>query len=247
MLFSGLGLRGVGLCFLLGASGWVASALPAAAVPVSVYADGSSDFGFDPDDVAAAIGAGAHAPTAIGPLDDGSPWLRITTPTGISGSKGKSKAKPSKGSSTWTLHIDAAAPEQELANVALVILGHDPNDPVRGYRTENVGLTVDTSLPWMFVTPGVTTLSSSEPAASGPVYVAYLLGDLKPGQSYQIPVDYLLGQKLKKGKKLGGKGKAYLFPRYTYAVVSLSLPEPGTLALLALAALAVGVGTRRAR
>jgi hypothetical protein len=242
MLFSSLPSRAIALGLLLG----VASANPASAIPVSVYADGSTDYGFDPDDVAAAIAAGADDPTGVGVLDDGVPWLTITTPNGISGVKGKDKLNPSKGSSVWTLHIGDNAPANQLQDFALVILGHDPNDPISKYKTENVGLQIDTALPWLFVTPS-GAVSTTGTSGSDPVYVAFLLGDLEAGEDYQMPIEYLLGQKLKKGKNAAGE-KVFMFPRYSYAVVSVSgVPEPGTLGLVALGAVAIAFVKRRSR
>ena len=91
---------------------------------------------------------------------------------------------------------------------------------------------------------GPLTAGSS---GSDPVYVAFLLGDLEAGEDYQMPIEYLLGQKLKKGKNAAGE-KVFMFPRYAYAVVSVSsVPEPSTLALLALGAATVGLAARRAR
>jgi hypothetical protein len=229
---------------VLGLLACLTSALPAAAIPVDVYADGTTDFGFDPNDVAAAIGAGANDPEDVDGLNGGIPWLTITTPDSINASKGKSRENPSTGSSTWTLHIAANAPAAALEDFALVILGHDPNDPISKYKSENVGLTIDTNLPWQFVTPD--GVSATGTGGSGPVYVAYLLGDLEAGQSYEIPIEYLLAQKLKKGKNAAGE-KVFMFPRYSYAVVSGVVPEPSTLALLALGALAAGAAARRAR
>lgn len=217
-------------------AGWAAGALPAAALPVDVYADGSTDFGFDAADVGAAIALGADEPTGVGPLDDGLPWLTITTPEGILGVKGKNESNPTRGTSTWTLHIAEGAPEEALEDFALVILGHDPNDPIQKYKSENVGLTVDTELPWLFVTPE---------GATSPIYVAYLLGDLVAGEDYEIPIEYALAQKPKKTKNELGE-KVFTFPRYAYAIVSIPVPEPSTLVLLALGAASLAAA-RRAR
>jgi hypothetical protein len=242
MLFSSFASRALALGLLIG----LASAAPASAIPVSVYADGSTDFGFDPNDVAAAIAAGADEPTPVGTMDDGVPWLTITTPDRISGLRGKDRLNPSRGSSIWTLHIGANAPQDQLQNFALVILGHDPNDPVGKYKSENVGLEIDTALPWLFVTSG-GSISTTGTAGSDPVYVAFLLGDLEAGENYHMPIEYRLGQKLKKGKNAAGE-KVFMFPRYSYAIVSVSgVPEPSTLALLLLGAGTVAFAARRAR
>jgi hypothetical protein len=69
-------------------------------------------------------------------------------------------------------------------------------------------------------------------------YLAYHLGDLEAGQHYEIPIEYRVGQKLKKRKGV------YLFPRYSVAY--LSLPEPSTL-VLGLVGAAFALGARRKR
>jgi hypothetical protein len=226
-------LRALALGILI-ASLWSAS--PSAALPVTVYADGTEQFGFDPADVAAAISAGASQPTEVNGLTDGVPYITITTPDGITGTKGKDKTNPSTGSSIWTIHVSAQTPEALLQDFALVILGHDPNDPIEKYETGNVGLEIDTEVPWLFVTP----------EGEDPIYVAYLLGDLVAGNSYEVPIEYRVAQKLKKVGKDENGDKLYMFPRYAYAIASIPevVPEPSLLALLALAAAAGFAGRR---
>jgi hypothetical protein len=237
-------VRAGALTLLVGLMG----ALPAAAIPV--YADGTTGGeGFDPADVAAAIAAGADAPTVVTGIagDPSSVIESITTPLGITGSKGKNKANPSRGTSTWTITIADDAPEEALDNLALVILGHSASDPLK-YKHQNVGLDVETDLPWLFVTPGGVSVAGTggAPGPDGPIYVAFLLGDVEAGGTYHMPIEYLLGQKLKKAKNEAGD-KVLMFPLYAYSVVSVPAPEPSTLALLAFGALAVGFAARRAR
>jgi hypothetical protein len=209
---------------------------PAAALPVSVYADGTTESGFDPADVAAAIAAGAGEPTVVGEFVNSS-FFDITTPHGITGVKGKNKLNPSKGFSTWTLHVAPQTPEALLESFALVILGHDLNDPIGKYKTGNVGLVIDTQEPLQFV----------RPAGDNSVYVAFLLGDLEPGESYSVPIEYLLGQKLKKAKNEFGE-KVLMFPRYSYALVQVDIvPEPSVLGMMLVGAGALALARRRAR
>lgn len=237
MLLSRSPVRAVALGVLVA---WGASASPAAALPVTIYADGATSYGFDPADISAAIAAGASEPTEVDGLSGGIPYITITTPDGISGVKGKNKASPSLGTSVWTIHIAPQTPAELLEDFALVILGHDPNDPIGKYQTGNVGLEIDTELPWLFVTP----------EGEDPIYVAYRLGDLEAGGSYDVPIEYRVGQKLVKVKGKGPSGeKLYRFPRYAYAIVSIPsvVPEPSVLALLLLGVVSARMAARRAR
>ena len=199
-------------------------AAAADATPVTLYANATPSTGWDPADVATTLAAGAHAPTPVIGLGDGFGYFHITTPNGIPGVKGKSKKQPARGTSTWTLWVAPETPAELLQNFCVVILGHDPNDP-RKYKSKNAGLQIDTDLPWRLVTPG-----------GGVTYLAYQLGDLEAGQSYGIPIEYRVGQKLKK------RHGVYLFPRYTVAY--LSLPEPSAL-VLGLVGVAFALGARR--
>jgi hypothetical protein len=202
-------------------------AAPAAALPITLYADARPGSGFDPADVAAALAAGAEAPVLVAGLSDGAGYFEITTLDGSPAAKGKSKRRPARVAGTWTLHVAPETPVDLLQDFCVVILGHDPHDP-RRYKTRNVGLEIGTELSWRLVTP--------EPG--GPIYLAYALGDLEPGRSYEIAVEYRVGQKLKK------KRGVYHLPRF--AVAYLSVPEPSAL-LLALAGGALALGTRRRR
>ncbi len=223
--------RALVLSFLLLAS-------PASAIPVTVYADGNADSGFDPNDVAAAISMGAAEPIEVSGLIGGEGLFSITTPEGIPGRHGRSKERPSRGRSTWTLEISSDFPADMLSlleNLSVVILGHDPNDPL-GYKTENVGLEIDTELPWQFVSP----------EGAREIYIAVRLDSLcsgeqlEPGGSCPIPIEYRVGQRLKQ------VNDEYVFPRYAVAYLSPSVPEPSVLALL-LGAAAVGFAVGRPR
>lgn len=215
MLSFRLSARTAALGLILGLA---ASAGPASALSVTVYADGTTDFGFDPADVDAAITGGVAAPTPVTGVDDGDGFFHITTPNGIPGVKGKNKDNPSQGSSVWTLHVDAATPADRLDNFFLIILGHDPGDPIKKYETGNVGLALNlpqaNPIPWIFVEPG----------SGGPTYVAYSLGDLQAGGTYDLPIEYRVGQKLKK------KNGDFTFPRYAVAYMS-AVPEPSAVML----------------
>jgi hypothetical protein len=204
----------------------------ASALPVTLYADRKAVSGFDPGDVAAAIQQGAEAPAAVNGMIGGEEFFFVTTPDGIPGVHGKNRKKPTVGWSTWTLHVAPETPAELLDDFFLVILGHDRHDPLK-YKTRKVGLSISTELPWLLV---------ENEAVPGMVHVAFSLGDLEAGGSYEIPIEYRFAGKLKKRKG------EYIFPRYAIAFVSaplvVSVPEPGTLALLG-AALAVGCAARK--
>ena len=202
-------------------------AASAAALPITLYVDATASTGFEPADVARAVAAGAGAPAVVVGLGDGDGYFHLTTPNGISRAKGKSKKKPLRSTSTWTLHVAPETPTDLLQEFCVVILGHSPNDPFE-YKTENVGLAIESDLPWRLVTPW----------EGGPTYLAYPLGDLAAGRSYEIPIEY----KYRLGQKLEKKKGVYYFP--LFSVAYLSLPEPSTW-VLGLAGVAFAVRARR--
>ena len=215
---------------LLGLAGLLLGASAASAYPVTLYADRHAISGFDPLDVAAALELGAAQPIVVRGLIGGQAYFAVTTPNGIPGVKGKSRAKPARGTSTWTLRVAPETPPELLDDFSLVILGHDRRDPMK-YKTKKVGLEVSTTLPWRLV---------ENEAAPGVVHLAYSLGDLEAGGVYEIPIEYRFAGKLKK------RHGELVFPRYEIAFLSapLGVPEPGTLALLGVA-LALGRLARR--
>ena len=213
-------------------SALILAAAPASATPVTLYANGATTFGFDPDDVDAAIAAGEAPPMVVTGLSGGS-GLSVTTPNGIPGSLGTSKADPSTGTSTWTVNNVSLA--ESFEDLVLVILGHDPSDPLGGfYDTENVGLEIDTSDPrWFLIQPdGFPDVT----------YLAYRLQDpsLAPGESTTVQIEYRVGQ------ALFPMGDEFIFPRYAIAFTSVPVPEPSLLALW-IAAGVVGLAARRLR
>lgn len=223
-------MRSLKLLAPLVLSALVLAAAPASATPVTLYADGTTTFGFDPVDVAAAIEAGEAAPTVVAGVFGGSGQLSVTTPDGIPGSLGTSKANPSTGTSTWTV----SALSGSFEDLVLVILGHDPNDPLGGfYDTENVGLEIDTSDPRWFLV---------QPQGFSVTYLAYRLADseLLENESTLVPIEYRVGQ------GLFLMGDEFIFPRYAIAYVSVPVPEPSVLALL-IAAGVMGSVSRRLR
>jgi hypothetical protein len=123
-------------------------------------------------------------------------------------------------------------PAELLGEVFLVILGHDRNAPK--YKSKKVGLEISTSLPWLLLE------NESRP---GLFHVAYALGTLEPGGTYEIPIEYRVAGKLKKKR-----GK-YWLPRFSVAFwtrPAAVVPEPGPLALLAAAAATRWLVGRRA-
>ena len=219
-------VRAAALGLLLG---FAISSTPAAATAVRVYADGSEDYGFDPDDVAAAVTAGANGPIEV-PVLGAIGVFTVTTGDSVAdGFIGTDKTNPSTGTGTWTIHM-----EQDREDFALIILGHDPNDPIAAYETGNLGIEFDTEGPYAFVSPTDIDI----------LYLALFLGDVEGGTSYSVQIGYLLAQSLELVDD-GNGGVEYVFPRYVYAYALIpSLPEPSTLALLLVGVGAVAIAGR---
>jgi hypothetical protein len=190
------------------------------ATPVTLYAADDQEFGFDADDVADAVDAGFGEPISVTGFFDGGGYFAVVTPEEIPGTQGIDKLIPSTGTSTWTLQIADDTPAHLLQDFFLVILGHDPDDPLGFfYETENVGLEVETGSPW-------TLFRDAD--SPDQVYLAYFLGDLDPLMDYQIPIEYRVGE------PLFGSGDSFIFPRYAISFL-VPVPEPSTLMLLAAA------------
>ena len=194
------------------------------ATSVTLHANAFPRSGFSRADVAAAIAAGAAQPTQVSGMIDGRGYFTVTTPyAGWGGHGGRNGKKSSSGSTTWTLRVAQETPAELLGEVFLVILGRDRSDPMN-YKREKIGLEIDTSLPWLLL---------ENETRPGMFHIAYALGAVEPGGTYQIPIEYRVAGKLKKKR-----GK-YWLPQFSVAFLARPaavLPEPAPLALLAAAA-----------
>lgn len=165
---------------------------------------------------------GPSLPTALSgmPVLDEA-WVSLSAPPGVARVP-RWRGKPVRVTSTWTLRIAPETPAELLGEVFLVILGPDGNDPMKP-KNKQAWLEVSPSLPWLLL---------ENETRPGTFHVAYALGALEPGGTYQIPVEYRM-------TRLEKKRGLYWFPRYQIAFAArpaAPLPEPGLLALLAAAA-----------
>jgi hypothetical protein len=193
------------------------------------------DYGFGASSVSVAEAGG------VGWLADasffaGSPTtLTITTPPSIAGTS-RSHATfddPSAGSSTWTVQ----AHDRAYQDLWIVIQGHDPTDPHASYYSDNtrIGLVIDPSdSRWRLVHPA---------GANATTYLAFHVGDLALGASFDLPIAYAVAQRL---KVVSQNPTLCVFPQYRVNFLELAVPEPMLLSLLAFAGLGLLLRGRRA-
>jgi hypothetical protein len=219
---------GVGLAALV--------ALPAAAAPLRVWLN-TDGVGFDAASISAATSGG------IGSLPDsqffanpssGPARITLTTPSPIPGISRKkaTRTSPSTGQSTWTV----SAVDRDYQDIWIVIQGHSPSDPRAKYykKHQNIGLVVDPSDPrWKVVHP------TGNPGVS---YLAYFVGDLVQGDSFDVPISYVVAKALKRIRK---DPNLCVFPQYRVNFLELAVPEPVVLSLLAFGGTLLALRKRR--
>ncbi|HEU4428465.1 MAG TPA: PEP-CTERM sorting domain-containing protein [Myxococcota bacterium] len=217
------------------------AALPAAAAPIKLWLEPNGGFGFD------AATTGAASAAGVGSLPDslffsnpasGPARITITTPSPIQGNsvQNASFANPSTGSSTWTV----AAQDRAYQDLWIVIQGHDPNDPNASYYDENdrIGLRIDSADPnWRLVGP-------ADPSFPDVTYLAYFVGDLAQGASFDVPISYVVAKALRMVPNT--TPQLHEFPQYRVNFVELAVvPEPAALSLLALGGALLATRKRR--
>jgi hypothetical protein len=210
-----------------GCAAAVALAAPALAAPLTLWLEPSAGIGLDSAAASAAQGAGLSLlPDSTFFSNTGATHLTVTTPPSIPKSdvhfvKKPKKSDPIVGHSTWTV----TAVDRAYSDLWIVIQGHDPNDPNAAYYRDSskIGLVVD---------PADTRWALVHPAGSpGVTYLAYFVGDLVQGGSYDVPISYAVAKALKLVK--GSKPKLCLFPQYRVNFLELAVPEPVAIGLLA--------------
>ena len=217
------------------------SALPAAAAPIKLWLEPNGGFGFGAASVGAASAAG------VGSLPDslffsnpssGSPRITITTPSPIQGTsvQNASLANPSTGTSTWTV----TALDRAYQDLWIVIQGHEPGDPNASYYNENhrIGLQIDAADPsWRLIGP-------ADPNYPDVTYLAYFVGDLAQGASFDVPISYVVAKALKVVPNTNPRLCA--FPQYRVNFLELAVvPEPVAISLLAFGGALLATRKRR--
>jgi hypothetical protein len=205
----------------------LAAALPANAASIQMWLRPNGQFGFDATSTTAASNAGIELlpdSTFFSNPSSGSPHVTVTTPPSIPGTsiQGATKSNPSTGSSTWTV----TAADRAYQDLWIVIQGHNFNnggatDPYYDDNSE-IGLVIDPADPnWALVHPtGFPTVT----------YLAYYVGDLAQGASFDIPISYAVAKAL---KVVQTSPLLCEFPQYRVNFLELAVPEPAVLSLLA--------------
>jgi hypothetical protein len=214
-------------------------ALPAAAATVTMWLEPNGDFGFDAASTTAALNAGIEQlADSTFFSNSGTTQISITTPSPISGTsvQGATFANPSTGTSSWTV----TAVDRAYDDLWIVIQGHEYNNfqggPTDSYYTQNhlIGLIVDPADPnWALVRP------SGFPDVS---YLAYYVGDLAQGASFDVPISYAVAQAL---KVIQSNPQLCEFPQYHVNFLELAVPEPVMTALLAFGGTLLAIRKRR--
>jgi hypothetical protein len=204
----------------------LAAVLPANAASIQMWLQPNGQFGFDAASTTAASSAGIELlpdRTFFSNPSSGPPHVTVTTPPSIPGTsiQGATKSNPSTGHSTWTV----TAADRAYQDLWIVIQGHDPNDPNGAYYDDNreIGLVIDPADPnWALVHPtGFPTVT----------YLAYYVGDLAQGASFDIPISYAVAKAL---KVVQTNPLLCEFPQYRVNFLELAqVPEPAVLSLLA--------------
>ncbi len=212
----------------------VLTALPMAAAPVSVWLN-TDGVGFDGASITAVRNAGMGAlPDSAFFGNSGGTRVSVTTPSPIPGVSRKkaTKSSPSTGQSTWTV----TAVDRDYQDLWIVIQGHSPNDANAKYYKKhgNIGLIVDPTDPsWKTVSPSGTP---------GVTYLAYFVGDLVKGDSFDVPISYAVAKALKRIRK---DPNFCVFPQYRVNFLELSVPEPLVLSLLGFGGTLLAIRKRR--
>lgn len=215
-----------------GAAAAVGLAAAAQAATISMWM--APQFGFGAASVVDAQNAGVSSLPDASFFGGSAGTLTVTTPPSIPGTSVQNAtfANPSTGTSTWTV----TAHDRDYQDLWIVIQGHDPSDANASYYDDNtkIGLVVDpTDSRWRLVHPSV---------ANQYTYLAFFVGDLAKGASFDMPISYLVAQAL---KVVSTNPTVCEFPKYRVNFLEMAVPEPVALSLLAFAGLSLALRSRR--